>query len=61
MRTVFELMEKARETYSWARSRSDEVEKHRLLAQADSYLRQADALRRDMRMQNDEAKSQFER
>jgi len=47
MRTVFELMEKAHETYSSARSHSSECERTRLLAEADSYLRQAEALRRD--------------
>jgi hypothetical protein len=45
MDTVFELWDKAHEIYARARSTLDQSEKLKLMQQADSYLRQAEAQR----------------
>jgi hypothetical protein len=46
MPSIFDLMDKAHETYSFARSRSNKTERQRLLAEADNYLKQAEEMRR---------------
>ena len=51
MTNVFDLWDKAHEAYARARSLPDESEKQDMLRQADSYLRQAEQIRRDHTME----------
>lgn len=46
MTNVFDLWDKAHEAYARARSMTDEFEKQDMLRLADSYLRQAEQIRR---------------
>ena len=46
MTNVFDLWDKAHEAYAYARSVPDESEKQEMLRQADSYLREAEQIRR---------------
>jgi hypothetical protein len=46
MKNLFELWDRAREVYARARSTLDQVEKRKLMAEADGYLRRAEEIRR---------------
>ena len=46
MKNVHELWDRAREVYARARSTRDQVEKRKLMAEADGYLRRAEEIRR---------------